>query len=262
MVERTSVRHLSPLAGLPQLERVQANQSLVTTLPEGDLPALRELSVVAAQVPAEAIKAFRSTHPQIRVRHGWNESLRDALLGATRVRVGPGEEYTLGKPTQPSYESAAAGELAGLLRLFEVDENQSGAICGCLCGASFEFFNGDRLLETTHLVCNNMLRWSGWPSDGLLAPANAAVLLDWLAERGVTGPRDEKREAKVRDEAFQRKSARVTSGWSAKLRESFERDGDAVLHEPGVQSFLLLLRTGVRVSPCGGPYPTTTSDPW
>ncbi len=136
----------------------------------------------------------------------------------------------------PSYESADAGEIAGLLHLFEVDEDQSGALCGCLCGASFEFFNGDRLVETTHLVCNDMLRWSGWPSDALLAPANATVLLDWLAARGVTGPRDEEREDKTRKEAFQRKSVRVTAGWSARLRESFERDGDAVLHEPGASN--------------------------
>jgi hypothetical protein len=233
VVERTSVRDLSPLAGLSQLERVQAKQSLVETLPEGDLPALRELSVVAAQVPTETIKEFRRAHPQTRVRHGWNGSLRDALLGVTRVRVSPGEEYTLSEPTPPSYESADAGEIASLLRLFEVDENQSGAICGCLCGASLEFFKGDSLLETTHLVCNNMLRWSGWPSDGLLAPANAAALLDWLAARGVTGPRDEEREAKAREEGFQRKSARATAGWSSKLRECFEQDGKAASQNPG-----------------------------
>jgi hypothetical protein len=232
VIEGTSVRDLSPLAGLSHLERVQANQSLVKTLPEGALPALRELSVVAAQVPTETINEFHRAHPQTRVRHGWNDSLRDALLGVTRVRVGPGEEYTLGRSTPPSYESADAGEIAGLLRLFEVDENQSKVICGCLCGASFEFLSGDTPLETTHLVCNNMLRWSGWPSDGLLAPANATALHDWLAGRGVTGPRDEEREAKAREEGFQRKSARATAGWSPKLRESFEQDGMAWSQSP------------------------------
>jgi hypothetical protein len=78
-----------------------------------------------------------------------------------------------------------------LLRLFAVDEDRSGATCGCLGGASFAFFSRDQLLETTHLVCNSLLRWSGWPGDGALAPAKVQALLDWLAERGVAGPRDE-----------------------------------------------------------------------
>jgi hypothetical protein len=239
VVESTAVRDLTPLADLPQLERVLANQSLVERLPQGDLSALRELSVVAARVPTEAIGEFRRSHPQVRVRHGWNESLRDALVGVTRVRVRPGDEFTLGnEQTPPSYESNDAAEIAELLRMFEVGEDRAGVICGCLCGASFELFNGDHLLETAHLVCNNMLRWSGWPSDGLLEPAHAAALLDWLAARGVTGPRDEERRAKARGEAFERKSARATAGWNAKLLKCFEQDGKVASQNPGYKGRL------------------------
>jgi hypothetical protein len=222
------------LSDLVQLETVDANRSRVDRLPSGALPALKQLNVVGTPVTEQTVAAFRQAHPGVRVRRGWNESLQDALLGVTRLRIGPGEACGLEEPPPP-YESTDAAEIAGLLRLFVVDEKRSGAICGCLGGASFEFFKRDQLLETAHLVCNDMLRWSGWPGDGALAPANVRVLLDRLAERGVRGPRDEELARQAREDAFQRKSARATAGWSSKLRQSFEQDGEVASQDPGYE---------------------------
>lgn len=231
-IEGTGVRDLAPLSDLTHLETVDANRSRVERLPSGALPALKQLNVVGAPVTEQDVAAFRQAHPGVRVRRGWNESLRDALRGVTRLRLGPGAACGLEEPPPP-YESTDAAEIAGLLQLLEVDEERSGALCGCLGGASFEFFSGDQLRETADLVCNSMLRWSGWPGDGELAPGNVKVLLDWLADRGVTGPRDEERASRAREEAFQRKSARAMAGWTPKLRESFERDGGASGGMPG-----------------------------
>ncbi len=215
VIKGTGVRDLSPLSDLARLEVVDANRSLVDHLPSGDLPALKQLNVVGTPVTEQAVAAFRQAHPGVRVRRGWTESLQDALLGVTRLRIGPGEACGLEEPSPPPYQSTDPAEIAGLLRLFVVDEDRSGAICGCLGGASFEFFSRDQLLETTHLVCNSMLRWSGWPGDGSLAPAKVQALLEWLADRGVAGPRDEQRASQAREDAFQRKSARASAGWSS-----------------------------------------------
>jgi hypothetical protein len=238
----TGVRDLGPLSDLPRLTTIEADRSLVDRLPGGALPALERLNVVGAPVTAQTVAAFRQAHPRVRVRRGWNESLQEALRDVTRVRIGPGESCGLEAPAS-AYESTNPVEIAGLLSLFVVDEDQSGGICGCLGGASFEFFSRDQPLETTHLVCNSMLRWSGWPGDGSLAPANVPAVLDWLAERGVAGPRDEDREGQAREDAFQRKSARATAGWNAKLREAFERDGSVASqnpsHDPRVFSAVL-----------------------
>lgn len=235
VIDGTGVKDLRPLSELLQLERVQANGSLVERLPAGSLPALRELSLVAARAPSEEIEAFRRTHPQVLVRHGWNQSLREALRGATRVRVGPGQDLAFRGRTPPTYESADPAEISGLLRLFEVDEGQSGAVCGCLCGATFEFLAGDEPLETTRLACNHMLRWRAWPGDGALVPANAAALRDWLADRGVTGPRDEERESLARQEAYRRKWARATAGWSPGLRQALEQEGRLAAEGPNAE---------------------------
>ena len=231
-IERTSIRDLGPLAKLTSLETVDARASLAERLPDGALPALRQLNVAGASVPAVSVAAFRRAHPNVVVRHGWNDSLRAALSGATRIRVGPGEGCAPGNAARPPYESRNAEEIEALVSLFTVDEERSGALCGCLGGAAVEFFRDETLLETVNLVCDSALRWSEWPGDGVLPPEKVTELLDWLAEKGVPGPRNEVRADQARQEAFQRKSARATAGWSPKLRDSFEQDGRAAGQNP------------------------------
>ena len=188
-LRHTDVRDLSPLAGLTRLEAVDAHGTFVDRLPDGPLPSLRSLDLIGAPATNAAVASFRRAHPAVRVRHRWNESLREALLGVTRVRVGEGEACGLEEGAPAPYETSDAAEIAELMGLFVVDEEASGGICGCLGGAEIEFFQGPRLVETAHLVCDSMLRWSGWPGDGALAPENVKALVEWLARRGVTGPR-------------------------------------------------------------------------
>jgi hypothetical protein len=239
-IRSTRIRDLTPLADLRQLEAIDANQTLMTRLPNGPLPALRSLDAIATPVAADAVAAFRQAHPGVRVRHRWNESLRDALLGVTRVRVGPGEACGLGETAPAPYETTDATEIAELIGLLVVDEQESGAACGCLGGAAFEFFQGQQLVETTNLVCNHMLRWSAWPGDGALAAANATAVVEWLARRGVTGPRDEIHEAQAREAASRRKTDRAVGGMSQRLREAFEQDGGGA-ETPRYRSFPSLL---------------------
>jgi hypothetical protein len=184
-IERTRIRDLGPLARLTGLASVDARRSRVERLPEGALPALRYLNVVGARVTARAAAAFRGAHPSVIVRHGWNESLREALREATRVRVEP-DQGCGSDSVPPPYESIDAEELRTLISLMRVDEKQSGGICGCLGGPVLKFFDRDRLLESVQVVCIDSLRWSDWPGDGTLPPRRARLLLEWLASRGVS----------------------------------------------------------------------------
>jgi hypothetical protein len=223
----SSVRDLSPLADLKELETIDANQTLVNRLPNGPLPALRSLDIIGTPVAEDAVVSFRQAHPGVRVRHRWNESLREALLAVTRVRVGSGEACGLDEAAPARYETTDAAEIAELMRMLVVDERESGGVCGCLGGAALEFFRGEQLVETTNLVCNRMVRWSGWPGDGILADANATAVVEWLARRGVTGPKDEISETQARVAASQRKTERAVVGMSQRLRKAFEQDGGA-----------------------------------
>lgn len=226
-IRSTGIRDLTPLVDLRQLETVDADQTPLARLPNGLLPALRRLDVIGTPVLGDAVAAFRQEHPGVRVRYRWNESLREALVGVTRVRVGPGETCGLGEAAPAPYETTDAAEISELMELLVVDEKESGGVCGCLGGAELEFFRGQQLLETTNLVCNEMLRWSGWPGDGTLTAVNATAVVEWLARRGMNGPKDEIHETQVRLAASQRKTERAVVGMSQRLRKAFEEDGGA-----------------------------------
>jgi hypothetical protein len=74
----------------------------------------------------------------------------------------------------------------------------------CCGDPTFEFFGGETLIVTLGFHHGQSLRWpGGWPGDGVLAEGRGDRIADWLAERGVTGPRDardEKRERVAREE--------------------------------------------------------------
>ncbi|MFN8091957.1 MAG: hypothetical protein U0599_07010 [Vicinamibacteria bacterium] len=231
-IGHTSVRDLTPLGALRELEEIHAERSLVERLPLGELPALRSVDVIATSLGDAPVRAFREAHPSVRVRHRWNASLKEVLTGVTRVRIGPGD--TCGLPGAPSTEELLGErEIAEAVALMEVDEDASGGVCGCLGGASLEFFAGDARLAEVSLVCGSSLRWSGWPGDGALPPGRSVALIDWLARHGVTGPRDQLAQERSRDEGDREKTGRAVQGLSPALQAVFEREGQRGAQGPG-----------------------------
>jgi hypothetical protein len=158
--------------------------------------------------------------------------LRETVAGGTRVRIDGAAACGPGGASAP-YETTDRAEIASLLELLAVDEERSGGRCGCIGGPGIEVFQGERLLASVQLVCNRLLRWDGWPGDGELSEVPA--LFDWLAERGVTAPRDELLAERVALEAWAAKKRRATAGLSPRLLAAFQREDEVASHQPWLE---------------------------
>jgi hypothetical protein len=220
-IDQTGVEDLSPLEGLGAIGTVDADRSPVRTLPRGGIPTLTSLRIMGAKVSDADVAAFRRDNPQCKVAHRWAEALRDKFAAATRLRVrtggtchsNPDEEKTL-------FEEKDAKELQALVRSIVIDEPRSGFHCMCCGEPSFEFYAGEALLGTVGFHHGNGLRWSGgWPGDAALTPECADGLADWLAKRGVTGPKREREESRRRAAAQSRRWDRVKAIVSPELWE-------------------------------------------
>ena len=232
----TSVSDLSPLSGLTRLETIVATFAPLTRLPEGLLPSLRSLDIMLTPLTDDAVATFRQAHPDVRVRHRWNASLREALAGTTNVRLRPEPGCSLDEAdTGPDVDDPS--EIAELMRILAFNEIEHAGVCGCLGGTAIEFHRGDGAVESLQLACGVSVRWSGWPGDGELPDANQQALVDWLARHGVTGPRDELLETRAGLEAYRRKRARAEATMSPRLRAAFEREAEAARHLPADESW-------------------------
>jgi hypothetical protein len=208
IIGRTPVASLSALDDSQSISWIHANMTRVSVLPKGELPSLRTLELVAANVNAEAVEQFRTSHPACVVRYGWTDMLREALDGTTRLRVRsggtchrrPAAEKTLAEVTQPA-------EIDRLIKGLAIDEGRSGGHCMCCGDPTFEFYAADRLLAMVGCHHGERLRWEGgqWPGDGELTDASRDFLISWLAEHGVEGPRQEvEANQRQRDESIRR----------------------------------------------------------
>lgn len=126
--------------------------------------------------------------------------LQTAVKPATRLRIRSGgtcnrelvREETL-------FETESAAEIKQFFTLIQIDEERSGGACFCGGDPSFEFYQGDRLLLTLGFHHGVALRWpGGWPGDAELTRQSGDLIIEWLANRNVTGPRTEREKAAVK----------------------------------------------------------------
>jgi hypothetical protein len=232
----TRVRDLTPLSELAHLQAIEASGSAVEVLPAGPLPALETLDLVASAVGDDAAAAFARAHPQVRVRHRWNASLREAVRGATRIQVVAQSSCSL-EDASVVVASTDAAEIDALVRLLEVDEDSPLAVCGCLGGPEIEFHREGGPVESVALKCGDLLSWSGWPAQGRLPAERVSALVDWLARHGVTGPQEELRARQARAAAWNRKAERALQGLSPTLRELFDRQDQQTMLGTGIAPF-------------------------
>jgi hypothetical protein len=87
--------------------------------------------------------------------------------------------------------------IADLVRHIEIDEDNSGFHCMCCGSPTLEFYRGRKLVVSLGYHHGESVRWldGQWPGDGLLEEDSKTFLMDWLAERGVSGPKDEYKKA-------------------------------------------------------------------
>ncbi len=186
-VQNTSVKDLTPLAGLAELRTLRTNQAPVERLPHGPLPALRMCEILSSKLSDGAVAVFAQTHPDCTVRSRWDKSLAQALREADRVRVRSGgtchrimdKEKVLFEEKDPAKVRQIVGSIA-------INEPKSGFQCMCCGDPSLEFYQKGTLLLTVGYHHGRSIRWPGvWPGDGLLTEASAKTLNGWLADHGI-----------------------------------------------------------------------------
>jgi hypothetical protein len=233
-VSRTAVRDLSPLAAAMKLEEVSASMTSVEKLPARPLPALRTLDVFSTKLSDDAVARFIGLNPKCVTRFRWDEAFRQAVAGATRLRVRSGgtchrdlsREKTL-------WELADAAKIRELAALIHIDEAQSGFECMCCGEPSFEFYQGDHLIATLGFHHGRSLRWLGeWPGDGMLTPETRDKLPKWFAEHGFDALQKAREAAAVQREQTAKQKQLFRGFFPEKARKLFDYSPNSLEDEP------------------------------
>jgi hypothetical protein len=118
-------------------------------------------------------------------------SLDGLLASVTRVRVIAGG-VVRGKAmgTEVLLETAGAADVADFRACLKIVEDpRTFGHCMCFGNPALELYAGEDLAATIGFHHGRSIRWEAWKHDALLQDGNE--LVNWLAERGVTGPRQE-----------------------------------------------------------------------
>lgn len=226
-IERTAVADLRPLGGLKKLRVVRADGSAVKILPEGELPALRELRVMSTAVGDAEAAAFAKANPRCRVALRWNEALLSALQGVTRLRVREGGLCHRQGGEKVMFETKDAGLIGAFSALLEIDEGRSDFHCMCCGEPTLEFYEGDVLKVEIGFHHGQSIRWRGWPGDGALTPEAADGLIRLLAANNVPGPLRAREAAEEAARAEERQIARALAGLGPAVLEAYRTDENA-----------------------------------
>ncbi len=184
------VSNLDPVAGLLHLTTLRATATAVVKLPDDPrLPALRQLFLLATEVPAPEVERLRAALPQCRVLESRHAALADAVSGCDRLRVRSGgtchrqvaKEKTL-------LEVRDAAEICRFVAMltFDNDDTSAGA-CLCCGDPTFEFYQGEKLLAMIGFHHDVSLRWPGgeWPGDAKLTLAAQESVCKYLGDHGL-----------------------------------------------------------------------------
>lgn len=148
-----------------------------------------------------------------------NESLQETLAPATLLRIRSGgtchrdiaEEKVLYEEKDPAVVKNFATQL-------RIQPDESGFHCMCCGEPTFEFYWGAELVAMIGFHHGQSLRWvGGWPGDGMLTKECKTFLVDFLAEHGVKGPKEELERPKREAESWKKR----TDAAFARLRPEF-----------------------------------------
>ncbi|MCB9881914.1 MAG: hypothetical protein H6834_09000 [Planctomycetes bacterium] len=227
---RLGIEDVTALAHLPALVSLDVEGNAVTRLPRGGFESLRFLDVQCNPMDEDSLAAFRAAHPRCRTRYRYRqETLREAVRTCDRLRVrtggichtNPDRERTL-------LESTSREEIASLVRHLTFVEDEDWFVCGCCGDPTLEFLRDSEILVAASFHHGRSLRCTGlhWEGDAALIPESARFLIDWLAERGVRGPREEVELERRRAQAWEERMQRQLAPFPESMRERWE-DPDA-----------------------------------
>ncbi|PAY19291.1 hypothetical protein CKO51_11790 [Rhodopirellula sp. SM50] len=227
-VSMNAIANLDSLAGLKHLKWVNADATLVERLPEK--LALEVLRVQSTPLSNQQVAEFAKANPQCLIMHRWGDSLRNMVSDATRLVV---RTHHFAADSDASsrkflFESDDPAEIQEMVDGIKIDDSQSGFHCMCEGDPFLDFYLGDELLTTVGFHHGRSLRWSqGWWGDGMLTPGSGQFLVEWLDDRGVSGPADEIRQAQQQQRAANRKLKRAMSGLPEEVAQAFAERSEA-----------------------------------
>jgi len=156
-------------------------------------------------------------------------SLDGLLASVTRVRViAGGVMHGKAMGTDVLLETADAADVAAFRACLKIVEDpRTFGHCMCLGNPALELYAGDELVATIGFHHGQSIRWEAWKHDAVLQDGNG--LVNWLAERGVTGPREEveglKRQRELNIQAAQRWKAAMPAAlepfWDTMMQAGF-----------------------------------------
>ncbi len=188
-LSQSSVSDLSPLGGLPKLERVIANDAPIAKLPKQRVPALRRLHILSSPTDLQVVREFRKAHPKSIVAHGWNDTLHRALKKVTRIRVRTGSaRYSRSNRDGTLFEVKDAKEIKAFLANIRVNEPSGRGDHLCSGRPTIEFYEGKKLVVSLDISHGMSLRWPGvWPRSATLVFASVDYIAKWFADHGING---------------------------------------------------------------------------
>ncbi|NLX24781.1 MAG: leucine-rich repeat domain-containing protein [Lentisphaerae bacterium] len=224
----TWVQDLSPLGSLRHIEYVDARGSAVHKLPKVEMPSLKQIKLITSCVDEATAEEFIALNPQCDVSYDWNNALVKALQGIDRFRVRSGGSVIFKSDPLPEtlYETTDSREIDALVKMLRIDPEQSHYYCGCYGSPTFEFYREGELVVMLSFHHGRSLRWGRgeWPADGVLDDDSRDLLLSWLDQRGVKGPKQEY-EQDVQDQIrMKEERERISEALPASLVRFFEEE--------------------------------------
>ncbi|MCH6255900.1 hypothetical protein MLD52_05030 [Puniceicoccaceae bacterium K14] len=225
-IPNTEVKNLRSIENLRQITVVNANNSTLESIPTKSVPSLQNLKILSTKVSDRSIAAFKRNNTQCQLLHNWTDALKTRIQNVTSIRVRSGGTcHRILDKEKTLLEVTKSEQISNFLDNLKISNSNNGFHCMCCGSPSFEFYQGEKLIETIGFHHGQSLRWMDgeWPGDGGLTETSSDFLIHWLAKNGVTGPREEILEAQKWENAKIAKFERATDGWPKKLKNSLER---------------------------------------
>ncbi|MCZ6916107.1 MAG: hypothetical protein O7I93_04960 [Gemmatimonadetes bacterium] len=145
---------------------------------------------------SEAVDVDQEQRPEATPVEPSQDMLTSMLTGVTRARVledGVLDGSAMGMTVL--LDTADKRSIRALRRCLEiVDDPRSFGHCMCLGDLAIELYDESELVATIGMHHGRSIRWHAWKHDALLQ--DGLALLGWLADRGVTGPKDQHESAR------------------------------------------------------------------
>lgn len=199
-ISRTGVTDLTPLASLKSLRKLMASSSLVSKLPETQVPNLTEIWLFSTMLEDADVNAFTALNPQCRkVYFKYYDSLKTALGEADTLKV-----RTFGPRSKKILELTSSAEIKELIDNMKVIDPKTMFSCACAGDPFFDFYKNGKLIETVSFHHGHSLRWK-WGSDAALEEPSAEYLCNFLAKHGWNQAALEREKNKLQEQALQRR---------------------------------------------------------